>query len=41
MERDLQSGRDQLANQKAELGGFEAAQKKTVLREEELTAENQ
>src|SRR5262245_21116875 len=37
LERDLQSGRDQLANQKAELGAFEAAQKQTVLREEELT----
>jgi len=30
--------RDQLANQKTELAAFEAAQKKTVLREEELTA---
>jgi len=38
MERDLQSVRDQLANQKTELAAFEAAQKKTVLREEELTA---
>ncbi len=38
VERDLQSGRDQLANQKTELAAFEAAQKKTVLREEELTA---
>ena len=37
VERDLQSGRDQLANQKTELAAFEAAQKKTVLREEELT----
>ena len=37
LERDLQSGRDQVANQKTELGGFEAAQKQTVLREEELT----
>ncbi len=36
VERDLQSGRNQLANQKTELGAFEAAQKKTVLREEEL-----
>jgi chromosome segregation protein len=36
MERDLRSGRDQLANQKTELAAFEAAQKKTVLREEEL-----
>jgi chromosome segregation protein len=37
VERDLQSGRDQLANQKTELAAFEAAQKKTLLREEELT----
>jgi chromosome segregation protein len=37
VERDLQSGRDQLANQKTELGVFEAAQKQTVLREEEIT----
>ena len=37
VERDLQSGRDQLANQRTELGAFEAAQKQTVLREEELT----
>ena len=37
VERDLQSARDQLANQKTELGAFEAAQKQTVLREEELT----
>jgi chromosome segregation protein len=37
LERDLQSGRDQLANQKTELSAFEAAQKQTVLREEELT----
>ena len=37
VERDLQSGRDQLANHKTELAAFEAAQKKTVLREEELT----
>ncbi len=37
VERDHQSGRDQLANQKTELGAFEAAQKQTVLREEELT----
>ena len=36
VERDLKSGRDQLANQKTELAAFEAAQKKTVLREEEL-----
>mgnify|MGYP003694017227 FL=1 len=32
----FKSGRDQLANQKTELAAFEAAQKKTVLREEEL-----
>ena len=38
VERDLQSGRDQLANQKNELAAFEATQKKTVLREEDLTA---
>src|SRR6476660_7550964 len=38
LERDLQSVRDQLANQKTELAAFEAVQKKTVLREEELTA---
>jgi len=37
VERDLKSGRDQLANHKTELAAFEAAQKKTVLREEELT----
>jgi chromosome segregation protein len=37
LERDLQSGRDQLADQKTELSAFEAAQKQTVLREEELT----
>ena len=36
VERDLKSGRDQLANQKTELAAFESAQKKTVLREEEL-----
>jgi chromosome segregation protein len=36
VERDLQSGRDQLVNQKAELGAFEAAQKQTALHEEEL-----
>ena len=36
LERDLQSGRDQLAGQKTELSAFEAAQKQTVLREEEL-----
>src|SRR4029077_16291172 len=38
VERDLQSGSDQLANQKNELAAFEATQKKTVVREEELTA---
>ena len=37
VERDLRSGRDQLANQKTELSAFETAQKQTVLREEELT----
>jgi chromosome segregation protein len=37
VERDLQSGRDQLANQKTQFDAFEAAQKQTVLREEELT----
>jgi chromosome segregation protein len=37
VERDLQSGRDQWANQKTELGAFESAQKQTALREEELT----
>jgi chromosome segregation protein len=37
VERDLKSGRDQLANHKTELAAFEAAQKRTVLREEELT----
>jgi chromosome segregation protein len=37
VERDLQAGRDQLANQKTELAAFEATQKQTVLREEELT----
>ena len=36
LERDLKSGRDQSANQKTEFAAFEAAQKKTVLREEEL-----
>jgi chromosome segregation protein len=38
VKRDLQSGRDQLANQKNELAAFEATQKKTVLSEEDLTA---
>ncbi|MFL6553264.1 MAG: hypothetical protein ACJ8LV_07855, partial [Chthoniobacterales bacterium] len=38
VERDLQSSQDQLANQKTELAAFEAAQKNTVLHEEELTA---
>ena len=38
VERDLQAGRDQLANQKTDLAAFEAAQKKTMLREEALTA---
>jgi chromosome segregation protein len=36
VERDLQSGREQLANQKTELRAFEAAQKQSMLREEEL-----
>src|SRR5262249_12706694 len=36
VERDLQSGRNQLVNQKAELGAFETAQKQTALHEEEL-----
>jgi chromosome segregation protein len=36
VKRDLQSGRDQLVNQKAELGAFEAAQKQTAMHEEEL-----
>src|SRR4029453_5839586 len=39
VERDLQSQRDELVNQKAELGAFEAAQKQTALHEEQL-AEN-
>src|SRR6476646_4507194 len=38
VKRDLESVRDQLANQKTELAAFEAVQKRTVLREEELTA---
>ena len=37
IEGDLQSAREQLAGHKTELGAFEAAQKQTVLREEELT----
>jgi chromosome segregation protein len=37
VEGDLRSAREQLANQKTELGAFEAAQKQTMLREEELT----
>jgi chromosome segregation protein len=37
IQRDLDAARNQLANQKTELGAFEAAQKQTVLREEELT----
>jgi chromosome segregation protein len=37
VEQDLKSGRDQLANHKTELTAFETAQKKTVLREEELS----
>jgi chromosome segregation protein len=38
VDRDLQLSQDQLANQKTELAAFEAAQKNTVLHEEELTA---
>ena len=38
VERDLQTGRDQLANQKTELSAFEAAQKQTVLHAAELDA---
>jgi chromosome segregation protein len=37
VERDLQSGRNQLVNQRTEFATFEAAQKQTVLREQELT----
>src|SRR4029434_1104726 len=37
VERDLQSGRDQLVNQTTELSAFESAQTQTALREEELT----
>ncbi|HTL79691.1 MAG TPA: hypothetical protein VL136_09825, partial [Candidatus Babeliales bacterium] len=37
LEQDLQSGRDLLVNQKTEMRAFEATQKQTVLREEELT----
>ena len=36
VQQDLKSGRDRLANHKNELAAFEATQKKTVLREEEL-----
>jgi chromosome segregation protein len=36
LEQDLQSGRDLLVNQKTEMRAFEATQKQTVLREEEL-----
>jgi chromosome segregation protein len=37
LERELQTMRDQLAKEQAELAGFEATQKQTTLREEELT----
>jgi chromosome segregation protein len=37
LERELQTMRDQLAEEQAALAAFEAAQKETVLREEELT----
>jgi chromosome segregation protein len=37
LERELQTMRDQLAKEQAELAAFEAAQKQTTLREEELT----
>ncbi len=37
LERGLQTMRDQLAKEQAELAAFEAAQKQTTLREEELT----
>ncbi|PYJ28272.1 MAG: hypothetical protein DME90_08220, partial [Verrucomicrobia bacterium] len=36
-ERELQTMRDQLAKEQAELAAFEAAQKQTTLREEDLT----
>jgi chromosome segregation protein len=39
LERELQSVRDQLAKEKTEFGAFEAAQKQTTSREEELTEE--
>ena len=39
LERELQSVRDELAKQKTEFGEFEAAQKQTTSREEELTEE--
>jgi len=39
LERELQSVRDQLAKEKIEFGAFEAAQKQTTSREEELTEE--
>ena len=38
VEGDLQAERDKLANHQTELKAFEAAQKQTALREEELTA---
>jgi len=37
LERELKTMRDQLAKEQAELAAFEAAQKQTTLREEELT----
>jgi chromosome segregation protein len=37
LKRDLESGRAQFVDQKSELVAFEASQKQTVLREEELT----
>ncbi|HJW38644.1 MAG TPA: chromosome segregation protein SMC [Candidatus Udaeobacter sp.] len=37
LERELQTMRDQLAKEQAELAAFEATQKQTTLREEELT----
>ncbi len=39
LERELQSVRDELAKQKTEFGAFDAAQKQTTSREEELTEE--
>src|SRR5207248_5118993 len=39
LERELRSARDQMAKQKTEFGTFEAAQKQTISREEQLTEE--